>query len=201
MRRSSAIAGIVAEPRRLWSRAVSFLEQHLGSGTWRADSPFSSVTFKVRHLGARDYRAGFRDIDATLDPAAGTLVAGVPIASLDLNNPVIRERMLSAEFLDATRFPEVRWIVSQFEGDASRAISAVGELSIHGHTKTVTATGKIGLPGPGLLSPENRVGVELSSTIDRRDFGLDWQEQLPAGGDTLGWDVTLEALMEFVEQA
>ena len=180
---------------------MSFLEEHLGSGTWRADSPFSSVTFKVRHLGARDYRAGFRDIDATLEPAAGTLVASVPIASLDLNNPVIRERMLSAEFLDAARFPEVRWVVSQFEGDTSRAIPAVGDISIHGHTKTVTATGKIGLPGPGLLSPENRVGGELSSTIDRRDFGLDWQEQLPAGGDTLGWDVTLEALMEFVEEA
>lgn len=180
---------------------MGFLEAHLGGGTWRADPPFSSVTFKVRHLGARDYRAGFREIDATLDVAAGTLSASVPIASLDLNNPVIRERMLSAEFLDAARFPEVRWVVAEFAGDDSRAISATGELSIHGHTKTVTATGKIGLPGAGLLSPENRVGVELSSTIDRRDFGLDWQEQLPGGGDTLGWDVTLEALIEFVEQA
>jgi polyisoprenoid-binding protein YceI len=179
---------------------VSFLEEHLGGGVWRADPPFSSVTFKVRHLGARDYRAGFREIDATLEPAAGTLVATVPVASLDLNNPVIRERMLSAEFLDAARFPEVRWAVSQIEGDDTRAISASGELSIHGHTQTVAASGKIGLPGPGLLSPENRVGLELAATIDRRDFGLDWQEQLPGGGDTLGWDVTLEALLEFVEQ-
>jgi len=181
-------------------RAVSFLEDHLGGGRWRADPPFSSVTFKVRHLGARDYRAGFREIDATLEPAAGTLVANVPVDSLDLNNPVIRERMLSAEFLDAARFPQVRWVVTQIEGDASRAISALGELSIHGHTRTVAASGKIGLPGAGLLSPENRVGLELSATIDRRDFGLDWQEQLPGGGDTLGWDVTLEALLEFVEQ-
>jgi polyisoprenoid-binding protein YceI len=180
---------------------VSFLEQHLGAATWRADPPFSSVTFTVRHLGARDYRAGFRDIDATLDPPAGTLVASVPVASLDLNNPVIRERMLSEEFLDAARHPEVRWSVAQLCGDESRAITASGELSIHGHTHTVTATGRIGLPGAGLLGPENRVGVELSSTIDRRDFGLDWQEELPGGGDTLGWDVTLEALMEFVEQA
>lgn len=179
---------------------MSFLEDHLGGATWRADAPFSSVTFKVRHLGARDYRAGFRDIDATLDPVGGTLVASVPVASLDLNNPVIRERMLSAEFLDATRFPEVRWVVSEIAGDDSRSISATGELSIHGHTQTVTASGKIGLPGAGLLSPENRVGVELSSTIDRRDFGLDWQEALPGGGDTLGWDVTLEALMELVEE-
>jgi polyisoprenoid-binding protein YceI len=184
----------------LQSAPVSFLEDHLGGASWRADPPFSSVTFKVRHLGQRDYRAGFRDIDATLDPVAGTLVASVPVASLDLNNPVIRERMLSAEFLDAARFPDVRWVVSDFAGDDSRAITATGELSIHGHAKTVTATGRIGLPGVGLLSPENRVGIELSSTIDRRDFGLDWQEALPGGGDTLGWDVTLEALMEFVEQ-
>ncbi len=180
---------------------MGFLDDHLGAGLWRADAPFSSVTFKVRHLGARDYRAGFRDIDATLDTAAGTLVASVPVASLDLNNPVIRQRMLSSEFLDAARFPHVTWSVSKIAGDDSRAINATGELSIHGHTQKVTATGKIGLPGPGLLSPDNRVGVELTSTVDRRDFGLDWQEELPGGGDTLGWDVTLEALLEFVEQA
>ncbi len=179
---------------------MSFLEDHLGRGSWRADPPFSSVTFKVRHLGARDYRAGFREIDATLEPAAGTLTASVPVASLDLNNPIIRERMLSPEFLDAARFPEVRWVVSQIDGDERRALGASGELSIHGHTQTVAASGRIGLPGPGLLSPENRVGIELSATIDRRDFGLDWQEELPGGGDTLGWQVTLEALLEFVEQ-
>jgi polyisoprenoid-binding protein YceI len=179
---------------------VSFLADHLGGGVWRADPPFSSVTFKVRHLGARDYRAGFREIDARLDVAAATLVATVPVASLDLNNPIIRERMLSPEFLDAAQFPVVRWEVSEIAGDESRALTASGELSIHGHTKTIAATGKVGLAGPGLLSPENRVGIELSAIVDRRDFGLDWQEELPGGGDTLGWDVTLEALLEFVEQ-
>ena len=158
------------------------------------------MTFTVRQLGARNYRAGFREIDATLDVAAGTLDAAVPVASLDLNNPVIRERMLSAEFLDAERFPELRWVVSEIDGDASRAVSASGELSIHGHTRSVAARGKIGLPGPGLLSPENRVGLELSATVDRRDFGLGWREELPGGGDTLGWDVTLEALLELVER-
>lgn len=90
--------------------------------------------------------------------------------------------------------------MAQIDGDDTRAISASGELPIHGHTQTVVVRGRIGLPGPGLLSPENRVGVELSATGDRRDFGLDWQEEPPGGGDTLGWDVTLEALLECVEQ-
>ncbi|HEX4344753.1 MAG TPA: YceI family protein [Solirubrobacteraceae bacterium] len=177
----------------------TFLEQHLSGGVWHADRFFSSVTFKVRHLGLRDYRAGFAEIDATLDVAAGTLVATVPVASLDLNNPVIRDRMLSGEFLDAARFPEVRWVVSEFRGDETRAIVVPGALTIHGQTREVEASGRIGLPGPGLLSPENRVGIELSTVVDRRDFGLDWQEALPTGGDTLGYDVTLEAILEFVE--
>jgi polyisoprenoid-binding protein YceI len=179
---------------------VSFLEQHLSGGVWHADRFFSSVTFKVRHLGMRDYRAGFAEIDATLDVAAGTLVASVPVASLDLNNPVIRERMLSDEFLDAARFPQVRWVVSDFHGDDTRAIVVAGDLTIHGHTLAVQAGGRIGLPGPGLLSPENRVGIELSAVVDRRDFGLDWQEPLAGGGITLGYDVTLEAILEFVEE-
>lgn len=177
----------------------AFLQNHLSGGVWRADPPFSSVTFKVRHLGARDYRAGFREIDAILDVAAGTLVAAVPVASLDLDNPVIRTRMLSEEFLDAARYPEVRWIVSDFRGDEHRDIVVAGDLTIRGHTRGVEATGRIGLPGPGLLSPENRVGIELSAIVDRREFGVDWQEELPGGGDTLGYDVMLEALLEFVE--
>jgi len=178
---------------------VSFLEDHLTGGVWRADRFFSSVTFKVRHLGLRDYRAGFAEIDATLDVPAGTLEAIVPVRSLDLNNPVIRDRMLSDEFLDAARFPEVRWVVSELSGDPSRAIDVTGDLTIHGQTNTVQASGRIGLPGPGLLSPENRVGIELSAVVDRRDYALDWQEQLPTGGDTLGYEVTLEAVLEFVE--
>ena len=178
---------------------ASFLAQHLSGGIWHADRFFSSVTFKVRHLGLRDYRAGFAEIDATLDVGGGTLEAVVPVKSLDLNNPVIRERMLSDEFLDAARFPDVRWVVSEFRGDESRAITVTGDLTIHGHTQPVEASGRIGLPGPGLLSPENRVGIELTAVVDRRDFGLDWQEQLPTGGDTLGYDVTLEAILEFVE--
>ena len=107
------------------------------------------MTFTVRHLGARDYRAGFREIDATLDVAAGTLDAAVPVASLDLNDPVIRERMLSAEFLDAARFPAVRWVVSEIDGDESRAVSATGELSITGRRAASRRAAGSACPGPG----------------------------------------------------
>ena len=136
-------------PQRIQSPRRELSRDHLGGGTWRADAPFSSVTFKVRHLGARDYRAGFRGDrrDARRRARARSSRrcrsrgwTSTTRSSASGCCPRVPRRR---------RFPDVRWVVSEFEGDASRAIAATGELSIHGHTRTVEASGRIGLPGPG----------------------------------------------------
>ena len=134
--------------------AVSFLEEHLGSGTWRADPPFSSVTFKVRHLGARDYRAGLSRHRRDARPGrghadgeragrvAGPQQPGHPRA--DAVGGVPRRGALSGRALGRVGLRRRR--------RAARS-RATGELSIHGHTQTVTATGKIGLPGRRAAEP------------------------------------------------
>ncbi|MEO7933329.1 MAG: YceI family protein [Chthoniobacterales bacterium] len=181
---------------------MSFLEEQLGSGVWHVDGGFSSVTFSVRHLGIRDYRAGFREIDGSLDVGAGTLEISVPLDSLDLNQPEIRERMLSAEFLDAATYPDVLFVGSEVRGaDGSRDITVSGELTLHGHVQPAEATGRLGVPGSHLLTGNEQVTIELAVTLDRRDFGLDWQEQLPDGGLTLSNEVTIEATLEFALEA
>jgi len=58
----------------------------------------------------------------------------------------------------------------------------------------------MGVPGPALLTGLDQVTVELAVTIDRREFGLDWQEELPGGGATLSNDVTIEAVLEFARE-
>jgi len=177
---------------------MSVLERELGAGVWHVDSGFSSVTFSVRHLGMRDYRAGFRDIDGSLDVGAGSLELSVPLDGLDLNQPEIRERMLSAEFLDAAAYPDVLFVGSDIQGaEGSRDIVVAGELTMHGHVQPVEATGRMGVPGSHLLTGNEQVTIELAVTVDRRDFGLDWQEQLPDGGLTLSNEVTIEAVLEF----
>lgn len=180
---------------------MSFLVRQLEGGVWSVDSTFSSVTFSVRHLGVRDYRVGFREIGGALDAGAGALEISVALDSLDLNQPDIRERLLSAEFLDAAAHPDVRFTASEIRGaDASRDVVVPGELTIHGVTRSVDATGRIGVPGPALLTGLDQVTVELTATIDRREFGLHWQEKLPDGGLTLSNDVTIEAVLEFARE-
>lgn len=173
----------------------------LGGGTWRVDSGFSSVTFSVRHLGMRDYRVGFRDVAGVLDAAAGSLEVSVALDSLDLNQPDIRERLLSAEFLDAREHPGVRFVSGEIRGaEGARDVVVSGELTIHGVARGVEASGRVGVPGPALLTGLDQVTIELSVTIDRRAFGLDWQEQLPDGGLTLSNDVTIDAVLEFARE-
>ncbi len=160
---------------------------------------FSSVTFSVQHMVIRTFRAGFRDMEATLDGDAGTLTGSVRVTSMDLNDPELRARLLSDEFLDADRHPTVTFVAAELRTGPGRELVAPGELTIHGVARRVEAQGRIGLAGPGLGGRDNRLGVELSATVDRRDFGLEWQEELPGGGLTLGYDVTLEAILEFVQ--
>jgi len=177
---------------------VSFLVDQLQGGVWSVDSTFSSVTFRVRHLGVRDYRVGFREIAGALDAAAGTLEISVALDGLDLNQPDIRSRLLSAEFLDAATHPDVRFVAGEVRGVAgTRDVAVPGELTIHGVTRSVEASGRMGVPGPALLTGLEQVTVELAVTIDRREFGIEWQEELPGGGITLSNDVTIEAVLEF----
>jgi polyisoprenoid-binding protein YceI len=63
----------------------------------------------------------------------------------------------------------------------------------------VTAQGTFSPPTEDPFGGE-RVGLELAATIDRKDWGLDWQAELPSGGDALGWSVELSAHLEFTRR-
>jgi polyisoprenoid-binding protein YceI len=63
-----------------------------------------------------------------------------------------------------------------------------GELTIKGITRPVAATGRYEPPRAGAFGG----GLRLQTRFDRRDFGFDWQMELPGGGDALGWDVELD---------
>ena len=72
-----------------------------------------------------------------------------------------------------------------------------GELTVKGFTRAVTARGEIAGPAPG--PDADRLGIDLETIVDRHDYGLDWQMDLPGGGKTLGDDVTLTVHVELVE--
>ncbi len=99
--------------------------------------------------------------------------------------------MLGPDFFDAESHPEITFRSTdvRLAGDGRAEVD--GELTIRGITRPVTAAGRYEAPRTGLYGSEV-AGLQLQTSFDRRDFGFDWQMELPGGGDMLGWDVELD---------
>ena len=179
---------------------MSVLEQVVPTGTWKADRLHSSVGIEVGHTGST-FRAGFTEFDATLvsGPDGVELEGGAKVESFDVQDDQLRPHVLSPEFLDAERHPELKFRSTGLRQDGDEVI-AEGELTIAGNTRSVEARGRLGEPvevGDG----KPHLALELETVIDRTEFGLGWQMELPGGGSVLDDDVKLLVSLELVKEA
>jgi polyisoprenoid-binding protein YceI len=94
--------------------------------------------------------------------------------------------------------PEITFRSTEIRPAADGSVEVDGELSIRGVTKTVTATGTYSAGQDAFGN--NRVGFQIETTVDRREFGLNWQNPLPNGKDSLAWDVVISVDLQLVEQ-
>lgn len=167
------------------------------AGTWKSDAVHSSVGFAVRHNGVTPFHGGFRTFGASLED--GRLVGTAEVESIVTDDENLTGHLLSPDFFDSSRFPELRFESSGIERDQDEVVVR-GELTLKGVTKPVeltgTATGPLSDPYGG-----SRFGLELQTTIDRRAFGIDWNADLPAGGQVVANDVKLTAELELVKEA
>jgi polyisoprenoid-binding protein YceI len=164
------------------------------SGTYSADPVHSSFGFAVDYAGTGKFRGTLDDVSATLTAGDDGLAleGSARVESISIKNPPqFRAHVLGAEFFDAENHPEVQFRSSSIELDDDGKARLDGELTIAGTTRAVTIAGTWSEPvaaaGGGV-----RAGLELETVIDRRDFGIEWQMELPGGGDALAYDVTLE---------
>ena len=165
-------------------------------GTWAIDRAHSSATFAVRHAGLSIFRGSFGDVDARLEVTDddAVLTGAVAVDSIDIDDENIRPHLLSPEFFDVERNPKVRFRSTELsiEGEGVRL---AGELELAGATQAVVATGSVRgpveVPGVG-----EKVALSLEATIDRTEYGMDWQMDLPGGNPALANDVSLAVELE-----
>jgi polyisoprenoid-binding protein YceI len=163
------------------------------SGTYRAVPEPSSFGFAVRHSGVFWYRGSLPDVAATLrgDGDALALEGSARVDSISVVEPAaMRASVLGPEFFDAERHPEVTFRSTAVHLDNDGLAAIDGELTIRGVTRPVTATGHYAPPRQASFGEV--AGLQLQTSFDRREFGFDWQMELPGGGDAVGWDVEVE---------
>lgn len=169
------------------------------TGTWIVDKVHSSVRYEIEHNGAAKYRGSFADVDGKLEYGAdGVKLTGVvALESNDLKDEQQRGHVLSPDFFDAERYPTATYESTDVQLDGTD-VTIRGELTLKGQTREVTVTGTIGQPGPNPGGTET-VAVNLGATIDRTDWGVSWNAELPNGDSVLGNQVTIEVALELVQ--
>jgi len=180
--------------------AETITRQQIPAGTWVVDPVHSSVGFAVTHNGVTTFRSGFDRYEARLTGGERPRLEGtVEVESVAIDEEMLKGHLLSPEFFDTQRFPRLRFTSSELSVGEDGTARVAGELEIHGEKRQVEASGRFAQLG-GDLAGKERVGLSISSTVDRRDFGLDWQAELPSGGEVLDYAVTITVELELVRE-
>jgi len=175
--------------------------QVVPAGTYAVDPIHSTIHFAVIHNGVSSFRSGFLDYAATLEGGdAATLEGTVEVASIDIAEEALKGHLSSPDFFDTERFPQLKFSSTEIELGEGNEVTVRGELEIRGTVHEVEASGRIGQVGAD-LGGSARVGLSLATRVDRRSFGLEWNADLPSGGQALDYEVDIAVELEFVAEA
>jgi polyisoprenoid-binding protein YceI len=173
------------------------------TGAFVADRNHSSVLFSVQHMKVSRFRASFADVEARLeaDEEGARLEGRARVDSISIADPPeLREHVLSGrDFFDADEHPEIRFRSSRVDFGDDGTVRVLGDLELRGIARPIEASGTY---RPPVADPYGalRAAIELAATIDRRDWGFDWQMPLPDGADVLDWEVELDVRLELVQE-
>jgi polyisoprenoid-binding protein YceI len=172
-------------------------EQQLPTGTWKLDPIHSSASFAVKHMVVATFRGRFEDFDAQFDvdeSGEGKLVGTVKTDSIVVKDENLAAHLRSPEFFDTERYPELRFESTSVTREGDELV-VEGDLTIKGNTHPVTGRGAFVGPHEDIAG-NTKIGVTLETTIDRTQFGLEWNAPLPKGGFALANDVSLTIELE-----
>jgi len=188
--------------------AVFVLTTLLGVGaaaaqaTYTVDTTHSNVGFKVRHLVAK-VSGSFREFSGTittdfenLDRSSVEFV--INTASIDTGNEQRDGHLRSPDFFDADQYPEITFKSNKITKRDSDTYVVAGTLSMHGVSKPVVLN--VDYLGEVEAMGGTRAGYEITTTIDRQDYGVSWNRLLDSGGLVLGDTVEVMINLEVVKQ-
>ncbi len=171
-------------------------------GTYSIDTVHSNVGFKVRHLVAK-VSGSFSEFDGTITADFENLDASsveftIKTASIDTDNEKRDGHLRSADFFDVEKYPEITFRSSKITMKDSDTYVVAGILNMRGVANPVVLN--VDFLGEMQAMGGTRAGYEISTTINRQDFGVSWNRTLDQGGVVLGDDVEVTINLEVVKE-
>ena len=165
---------------------------------YKVDPDHSSVGFSIRHF-VSNVQGRFKDFEGTVkydkqNPEASSVEFTAQTASIDTDNKDRDNHLKSPDFFDAAKYPTMTFTSTSVKRKDANTLDVTGNLTLHGKTKTVTIP--VSVLGTVATKGGEKAGFETAFTLDRKDYGVEWNRVLDTGGTMLGNDVKISISVE-----
>lgn len=174
------------------------------TAVYKIDTAHSLIEFAVKHLMVTTVKGRFSSFEGTIlaneqDPAQSSVEVTIDAASIDTREPQRDNHLKSPDFLDVEKFPRITFRSTRVEPLDAQRLRVHGDLTIRDVTRPVTleATFEGRAKDPW---GNDRIGLTASTRLDRRDFGLNWNVPLEAGGILVSNEVRVNIEVEAIRQ-
>jgi polyisoprenoid-binding protein YceI len=173
--------------------------------TYQIDSAHTHAQFKVRHLMISNVKGEFTKVTGTVEfdeanPAASSINVTIDVNSISTREPQRDAHLKSADFFDVAKYPTITFVSKEAVKSGEDSFEVVGDLTIHGVTKTVDLNVEDFTPEMKDPYGMYRRGASAKTTIIRSDFGLVYNAALETGGVLIGDDVHITIDVELMRQ-
>lgn len=174
----------------------------LAAADYEIDAAHSSANFTVTHMMVSKVRGNFSGVTGTVvyDPknvAATKVTASINASTVNTNQEKRDTHLKSPDFFEVAKFPSIQFVSTKVTPAGNGKFKVAGDLTMHGVTKPVVldVTG----PAPEVKDGQGgiRTGATATTKINRKDFGLNWNRMLEAGGLTVSEEVEIELDLQF----
>ena len=171
--------------------------------TYAIDPSHSQVGFLVKHMMFSTVRGNFRGFEGTIvvdkdNPANSSVDVTIDASTITTGDVKRDEHLRSADFFDVEKYPTLSFESTKVERVEGNAYRVTGDLTIHGITKQVVLEADYLGAGKDPWGNE-RVGFEAKTSVNRKDFGLTWNQALEAGGVLVGDKIEIALDVEAVK--
>ncbi len=189
--------------RTLAVAALLVTASSLFADTFVVDRNHSEATFQLRHMMSK-VSGKFEDFGGKINidrarPAASSVEFNIKTASINTGVADRDEHLRTADFFDAEKYPEITFKSTKIASTKTKNVYAVtGDLTMRGVTKRITIPVEFSGFGKDPWGNE-RAGFSLTTTVNRKDYGINWNQALDNGGVLLSDKVTINVNIEAVK--
>jgi polyisoprenoid-binding protein YceI len=189
------------------TRLTTTAEPQAGATIWEIDPAHSLIEFSVKHMMFTTVRGRFKKLRGTIlcpdesDPTKASVEAEIDAASVDTGDESRDAHLRGADFLDVQNYPNITFKSTHIErARAQDTFRVHGDLTVRGTTREVVLDTSYNGRGKNPFGKEV-AGFTAETTLNRREFGLNWNAALESGGLLVGDNVNVLIEVQAVKKA